>query len=101
MRRHAEDAHQGVWRMTSGGDVLLGDWNIIVGDRADARHIASWRPAVARAVADLMDHAAAQLEREIARLHAFGLEPFEFLAELYEPSLAVARAFLAEASDAS
>lgn len=55
MRRHAEDAHRGVWRKTQAGDVVLGEWNIIVGDHADARHIASWDPAVALAVADLLE----------------------------------------------
>lgn len=93
--------YQGEYRKWDEAQVPLIQYVADAESPEHAVHIAAWHPAVARAVADLMDHAAAQLEREIARLHAYGLEPFEFLAELYEPSLAVARQYLGEVSDAS
>lgn len=71
MRARAKDATQGDWEVTDWAVVRAGD-QLISGDDCgcgggiggdhDAVHIASWSPAVALAVADLLDNAAEDAE---------------------------------------
>ena len=102
MRQRANAATPGPWLAHDGGlvwpgDLRLGDPVSGSTELPDAEHIASWHPAVALAVADLMDNAADAMAHDIARLDRRGSGPEaaeEFIALLYEPSLKVARAYL-------
>jgi hypothetical protein len=64
---------------------------------ADATHIASWHPAVALAVAALLDREAADQGERLADLRsAFGEAGDDFMPDCDPLLLAVARAYLGE-----
>lgn len=117
MRERAEAATPGPWRFTDAetvADVWDGGLVVVNPNRDpianvsdqwyesdpdepapvdDARHIASWHPAVALAVADWLEHAAARAESKIQ--HG-GKESPVWSHE--RDALAVARAYLGESA---
>lgn len=101
MRSRAELATPGPWeraRGRHGEGVRSSTTGAILAtlhtdrDREDMRHVASWHPAVALAVADLLDDGASYVEF-MQREHP--AEPAADYAKFY---LAVARAYLEETS---
>ena len=60
---------------------------------AAALHVASWDPAVARAVADLLDSGADEIERRVAR---YGEEILERANHVFDAMIALARTYLDE-----
>ena len=94
MRKRAEAALPGPWR-TDGARVWAVDRHLSVvvksfvdEDDQDFPHIASWHPAVALAVADLLDNMAQGVERSWATTHE------SELLEPYVRSIVLARSYL-------
>lgn len=132
MRKRAEDAPAGTWYATGGPDDTAHVWStttsLIPGhvaqidsdnadrDDATARHMAAWHPAVALAVADLLEQEAGRLEVHLPQWRGDYWRPGvesgppprghhdpEWLTETVEhqfgAALAVARAFMGEGSN--
>jgi hypothetical protein len=68
------------------------DWET---DKANAEHIASWDPTVARAVADLLDAGADEIARRVAR---DGVEVLERANPVFHAMTELARTYLREDS---
>lgn len=120
MRDRAEAAADGPWEacaLGSEGYAVLGDrpaegrrrsrlrvarlgWEDWDTDKADAEHIASWHPAVAPAVADLLDALAKRVDAicDATPTPEFGERVALESLSGYPDALAVARAYLGESS---
>ena len=91
MRQRAEAATEGPWRSQRGpGESVVAATEGIaqmtsLRPREDRRHIASWHPAVALAVADWLDVQAERVE-------------VGFCGKVGEQALTVARAYLGESA---
>ena len=94
MRERAEAATPGPWsnRRGPGEHIVRHDSGAPLANtntRADRRHIASWHPVVALAVADWMEALVRAVERS-------GVAHYPEPASIHDAALAVARAYLGE-----